>query len=66
VRAAWQEALLGAGKADPKLAILLNISKSGCINLFVTIGKETPLTPGVEHAYLPMLDALVRFVDRYT
>jgi len=63
---AWQEALLGVGQADSKLAILLNVSKSGCVNIFVTIGKETPLTPGIEHAYMPMLDALVRFVDKYT
>ena len=34
--------------------------------VFVTIGKETPLTLGVEHTYVLMLDALVRFVDRYT
>jgi len=66
VRPALQEALLGVGQADPKLAILLNVSKSGCVNIFVTIGKETPLTPGVEHGYMPLLDALVRFVDRYT
>jgi hypothetical protein len=63
---AWQEALLGAGRADSKLAILLNVSKSGCVNIFVTIGKETPLTLGVEHTYMPMLDALVCFVDKYT
>ena len=66
VRPAWQEAMLGAGHADPKLAILLNVSKSGCVNLFVSIGKDTPLTPGVEHAYMPMLSALVGFVDRNT
>jgi len=63
---AWQETLLGVGRADSQLAILLNVSKSGCINIFVTIGKETPLTLGVEHTYMPMLDALVRFVDKYT
>jgi hypothetical protein len=45
---------------------LLNVSKSGCVNIFVTIGKETPLTLGVEHTYMPMLDALVCFVDKYT
>jgi len=63
---AWQESLLRVGQADSKLVILLNVSKSGCVNLFDTIGKETLLTPGVVHAYLPMLDALVRFVDKYT
>jgi len=66
VRPAWQEEMLGAGRADPRLAVLLNVSKSGCVNLFVSIGKDTPLTPGVEHGYLPLLNALVRFVDRYT
>ena len=66
VSPAWQETLLGAGNADPTLAILLNVSKSGCVNLFVSIGKVTPLTPGIEHGYLPLLNALVQFVDRYT
>jgi len=66
LRPAWQEALLGVGQSDPKLAILLNVSKSGSVNFFVTIGKETPLTAGVEHGYTPLLDALVRFVDKYT
>ena len=66
VSLAWQQALLGEGQADSKLAILLNVSKSGCVNLFVTIGKETALTPGVEHGYMPLLAALVGFVDRYT
>ena len=66
LRPAWQEAKLGVGKADPKLAVLLNVSKSGCVNFFVTIGKATPLTPGVEHSYMPLLEALVCFVDKYT
>jgi len=66
LRPAWQESLLGEGQADPKLAILLNVSKSGSVNLFVTIGKETLLTPGVEHGYMPLLQALVHFVDKYT
>ena len=64
LRPAWQEAKLGVGQADPKLAILLNVSKSGCVNFFVTIGKATPLTPGVEHSYMPLLEALVCFVDK--
>jgi len=63
---AWQATMLGAGHVDPKLAVLLNVSKSGCVNLFVSIGKDTPLTPGVEHGYMPLLAALVDFVDRYT
>jgi len=63
---AWQEAMLGVGQADSKLDILLNVSKSGCVNIFVTIGKETQLTPCIEHAYMLMLNALVRLVDKYT
>jgi len=66
VSAAWQETLLGLGQSDLKLAVLVNVSKSGCVKLFVTISKETLLTPGVEHAYAPLLEALVQFVDMYT
>jgi hypothetical protein len=62
----WQAAHVGAARVDPELGVLLNVSKSGCVNLFVSIGRHTPLVPGVELAYLPLLDALVRFVDRYT
>ena len=66
VSPAWQAALVGAERADPQLAVLLNVSKSGCVNLFVSIGQHTPLTPGVELEFMPLLAALVAFVDRYT
>ena len=34
----WQTSLLGETLADKNLAILVNLGKSGSVNLFVTIG----------------------------
>ena len=58
--------LVGAARADPQLAVLLKVSKSSFVNLFVNIGQHTQVTPCVEHEYMPLLAALVDFVDPYT
>jgi len=61
---AWQAELVGEALVDKDLAVMLNLGRSGSVNLFVSIGKETPLTPSVEHQYMPLLAALVDLVDR--
>jgi len=59
----WQASLLGAA-ADKDLAVMVNLGKSGSVNLFVTISQETPLTPGAEHRFMPLLHALVELVEQ--
>jgi len=61
----WQASLLGEA-ADPDLAVMVNLGKSGSVNLFVTIGRETVLVPGAEHRFTPLLDALVTLVEQCT
>lgn len=62
----WQAAVLGRALADTELAVMVNIGKSGSVNLFVTIGRETLLAPDVEHQFTPLLAELVALVDAST
>jgi len=61
----WQASLLGEA-ADKDLAVMVNLGKSGSVNLFVTIGQETLLAPGAEHRFTPLLNVLVELVEQST
>ena len=59
----WQASLLGEA-ADKDLAVMVNLGKSGSVNLFVTICQETLLAPGFEHRFMLLLHALVELVEQ--
>ena len=51
---------------DDNMSMLVNLSRSGSVNVFLTIAKDVPLRDGLEHDYTPLLTAVLAVVDRYT
>ena len=66
IKTAWQETLIKSELVDQDLAILVNVCRSGSINLFMSIGAFVPLTPDIEHEYTPILTAVIDLVHKYT
>jgi len=66
IKTAWQESLIKSQLVDKNLAILVNVCRSGSINLFMSIGALVPLTPDIEHEYTPVLMAVIDLIHKYT
>ena len=50
--------------APPPRALVINISKHGCVNFFVTMPKDFLFYPGLERAYKPFCEMMLDIVRR--
>jgi len=66
VLAEFQRLHLAPDLVDENMSMLLNLSRSGSINVFLTITKDVQLRADLEHEYTPLLAEVLRIVDQYT
>jgi len=66
VSTTFQQAHLPHTLVDENMSMLVNLSRSGSVNVFLTIAKQVPLREGLEQDYTPLLAAILRVVDRFT
>ena len=66
IKTTWQATMIKSELVDKDLAILVNVCRSGSINLFMSIGAFVPLTPDIEHEYTPILMFVVDLIHKYT
>jgi len=62
----FQDLYLSPALVDENMSMLINLSRSGSINIFLTVTKDVQLRDGLEHEYTPLLTEILRIVDKYT
>ena len=62
---AWL-AQMGISESNRPQSCLLNVCRTGAINLFVSVAPGVPFSVGIERLYVPMLEDIVSRVSRFT
>lgn len=61
----FDAAALGSGMAPPK-SMLVNVSRTGAVNMFLSTAADTLFEVDMEHAYLPLYTRVFEVLERFT